>query len=90
MTKPYDYKAKPTRHLISRVCNSEKGTLSVSFLEWDYIAQAVHAKAVCEKLAEYLKEKIPAGEPLSDEVICYLVLGVDRDQLINALAEKAD
>lgn len=88
MTKPYDYKAKPTRALAKKILGCEDHPLH--FLDWDYIAQAVHAHRTCEKLAEYLKDKIPAGEPLSDEVICYLVLGVDRDQLINALAEKAD
>ena len=81
MNKPIMYEAKPTRALVRRIFG--EGARPLSFLDWDYIAQCVHAHRACRKLAEYLTEKVVAGEPLSDDVVCFLVMGVDRDQLIN-------
>lgn len=88
MKKPYDYNANPTRQLARKILGGDSRPLH--FLDWDYIAQCVHAHRACRKLAEYLKEKIPAGEPLSDEIVCYIVMGVDKDQLINMSAEEKD
>lgn len=85
MKKPIMYEAKPTRQLVHRIFGDGKRPLS--FLDWDYIAQCIHAHRACAKLAEYMSEKMLSGEPLSDDVVCYLVFGVDRDQLINALAD---
>ena len=85
--KPYDYKAKPTRRLGRLFFEKQE---HFSFLDWDYIAQCVHAKRACEKLAEYITDKVMSGEPLSDEVICYLVLGVDKDQLIEAVSKERE
>ena len=81
MNKPIMYEAKPTRALVRRIFG--EGARPLSFIDWDYIAQCVHAHRACRKLAEYLTEKVVSGEPLSDDVVCFLVMGVDRDQLIN-------
>lgn len=81
MKKPLMYKARPTNLLVKKIF--EDGKRPLHFLDWEYIAQVVHAHRACRKLAEYLLEKIPTGEPLSDDIVCYIVLGVDRDQLIN-------
>lgn len=86
MKKPYDYKAKPTRQLARKIVGSDSHPLC--FLDWAYISEAVHAHRACEKLAEYVTEKLCAGEPLSDEIVCYIVLGVDRDQLIEAVSKE--
>ena len=88
MKKPYDYNANPTRQLARKILGDDSRPLH--FLDWDYIAQCVHAHRTCEKLAEYLKEKIPAGEPLSDEIVCYIVMGVDKDQLIEAVGKERE
>ena len=81
MKKPIMYEAKPTHALVRRIFGEDARPLS--FLDWDYIAQCVHAHRACRKLAEYLTEKVVSGEPLSDDIVCFLVMGVDRDQLIN-------
>lgn len=86
MKKPIMYEAKPTRALVRRIIG--EGARPLSFLDWDYIAQCVHAHRACRKLAEYMSEKMLAGEPLSDDVVAYLVFGIDRDQLINTLADE--
>lgn len=82
MKKPSNYNAKPTRRLGRLFFEKQE---HFSFLDWDYIAQCVHAKRACEKMAEYITDKVMSGEPLSDEVICYLVLDVDKDQLLEAV-----
>lgn len=88
MKKPYDYKAKPTRQLARKIVGSDSHPLC--FLDWDYIAQCVHAKRACEKLSEYITDKVMEGEPLSDEIICYIVLGVDKDQLVEAVSAERE
>lgn len=88
MKKPYDYNANPTRQLVRKILGADSRPLH--FLDWDYIAQCVHAHRACRKLAEYLKEKVPAGEPLSDEIVCYIVMGVDKDQLIEAVGKERE
>lgn len=88
MKKPYDYKAKPTRQLARKIVGSDSHPLC--FLDWAYISEAVHAHRACEKLAEYVTEKLCAGEPLSDEIVCYIVLGVDKDQLIEAVSKERE
>lgn len=87
MKKPSNYNAKPTRRLGRLFFEKQE---HFSFLDWDYIAQCVHAKRACEKLAEYITDKVMSGEPLSDEVICYLVLGVDKDQLVEAVSAERE
>ena len=87
MKKPYDYRAKPTRALERKLLREDR---PLHFLDWDYIAECVQAHETCRKLSEYLSEKIPKGEPLSDDIVCFLVTGFDRDQLINYTPDKPD
>lgn len=87
MKKPSKYNAKPTKRLGRLFFEKQE---RFSFLDWDYIAQCVHAKRACEKLSEYITDKVMEGEPLSDEIICYLVLGVDKDQLVEAVSAERE
>ena len=86
--KPNDYKAKPTRQLARKIVGSDSHPLC--FLDWAYISEAIRAHRACEKLAEYVTEKLCDGEPLSDEIVCYIVLGVDKDQLIEAVSKERE
>lgn len=85
MNKPYDYSGNFSRYIADAL-----RAKPVRKEDWEYLARAVKAMDVCNKLAEYVTEKLCAGEPLSDDIVCYIVLGVDKDQLVNATTGKGE
>lgn len=86
MKKPLTYESRLTKQLERRIFGDAERPLR--FADWDYLSEAVHAHNVCHNLALYLMEKFQTGEPLSDDVVCYIVFGVDRDQLINMSCDQ--
>ena len=85
VNKPYDYSGNFSRYIADAL-----RAKPVRKEDWEYLARAVKAMDVCKKLAEYVTEKLCAGEPLSDEIVCYIVLGVDKDQLVEAVSKERE
>lgn len=66
------YTRKPTQRFTERV-----NTLMLHDQDWSYLAEAVDAKNKCEAVMKYLTEAAKRGYPISEDIISFLMTGMD-------------